>query len=681
MNDDSKKRRSFSIQRKLLVYLLIISLIPLLVMGLFSIYMSSKPLQQVAMTPLKNHVLSISSHIRQELYNVREDALYASRLPDLSRFVEYYDESSQSEQIRLLQDVVNDFQELITKRKKYHYISYINSHGHEVVRLNYSSGDPANVVLGEQLQNKSDKVFFKKTEELDFGEVYVSTVTLNEENGILDTPYTRVLYIATPVENIMRDKKGIIVIALRAEVLFKPVREWKMQEYPNAVSFITNQVGFYLAHSDSTKEWGTRQDLEMEWSLINDYPTEVSNPLLHDSEMTIIDVPQTDEIFVKIMSYPEFMNNKSFWVIVSSVPRSVVYARVNRFKQVLLGILLITALCTFCFAMMLSRQFTRPIKNLRNGASIISNGDLSHRIEVVSNDEIGDLTRDFNSMTAQLEELYQNLEQKVKERTERLQKALEDLRTKDKLLDESDRLKLDFLTNLSSELRTPLTSVTNYIALLSSEVYGNLADKQKDALKKAQRNLYHTFKWLDGIIRISSLSALKPDQIGALNCDTFNLVDIIISVLKTLQYALDEQRISVTFANFSETHPYLIVADKEKVDEIMASILNAIIHHNLCKNSSLTLTCKERIENKIQQYGLDAVVEFPDSVEDMDVDDFYRALKEPFIHSHSYFNITNLSTNVARGLVTLLGGEVIIKRISGSHTVTVTVYFKKGERA
>lgn len=674
MNQDSPNpRRFFSIQSKLITYLLIISIIPLVIMGIFSMYSSITPLKQFALAPIHNHVLSITNQIRQELYDVREDVLYLSRLPDMARMLEFYQESAPGEQLKLTQDVVNDFIELVTKRKKYHFISYINERGKEIIRINFSKPDQWKVVFGENLQNKADVPFFTEGMKLNFGQVYVSTVTLNEEYGILETPYTRVLYISTPVEDILKQKKGVITIALNADVLFKPIHEWKVEGYRDASTFIINKSGFYLAHSDKQKEWGQQQVLKMEWSIVNDLPKEISAKLLSDSLDTLIDDKKANLIFLKSRCYPEFINPTNYWLIVASVPRNKVYASINRFNQVFVGLLLLTMLTTCLFAILLATQFTKPIKLLRNGATLIRDGNLSHRIDLQSSDEIGELAYDFNLMASELEGLYKNLENKVKERTELLQKAMEDLKEKDQLIQEADRLKLDFLTNLSVELRTPLTSVMGYIALLINNVYGDLNDRQTETLIKARKNLYHTFKWLDGIVRISSLSALQMDKITT-HLTEFNLVESIIQSVNSVNYALEENEISITY-DFNETDSFPITSDKEKCDEILSSVLNGIVHHRLTKDIKITAGIQYKQVENIEYAVICFNLSFPQNTE---IDDLYRALIEPFIHSHSFLNITNLSTNVARSLLTVMGGKLGVDSDKKSNSVILKIFIRKG---
>jgi len=648
-----KKNVSISIQSKLLVNFFIVSIVPLLVMGYFSLKFSSEPLKQYAITPIENHLISISNHIRQELYNAKEDVLYLSRLPNLSRMLEYYQTATVNEQFGLQQEVANDLIELLNKRKKYLYVSYINKTGNEVIRINTQQQGKWKIIVGKDLQNKADFDFFRKGSKLNLAEIYMSELSLNEENGVLQKPYTEVIYVSTPVEDITGEKRGVVNIALKSESIFKPVSEWKTNKYPDAINFITNDKGFYIAHSDKQKEWGSRQQASMKWSILHDFPNNVSAKFLDKiSDSGIIEA--SNKIVIKLVVYPYLNNGDDFWIIASSVSKLDLFAQINKFKSVLIILLLVTIFTTMILGIFLSSQFIKPIKKLRYGATIIQKGDLSHRIDVKSRDEIGELADDFNNMTEQLQELYQNLENKVKERTEKLQVAMEALEEKDRQLVDANQVKLDFLTNLSAELRTPLSSVMGYLTLLKNKAYGDLTEKQTGAIRKAKKNLYHTFKWLDGIIRISSLSNAQTEN-TSLSITDVDIKDSVSLALKSLGYALDEKEIKVKY-NFDKDKKPTVLSDKIIIDEIILSVFNGIVHHPLTKKMSISVDV-DGVENTLRtKISFSLVFQ-----NDIDADDLYRALKEPFIHSATFFNITNLSTNVARSLLTLLSGKLDVK--------------------
>ncbi|MCD6460862.1 HAMP domain-containing protein [bacterium] len=671
---NSSIKKSISIQTKLLFYFLILSLIPLLILGFFSLRVSITPLKEYAVTPLRNHTLAISNHIRQELYDVREDVLLTSRLPDLSRMLDYLPNALEPEARKLKEAVYNDFIEFIDKRKKYHYISYCDLSGQEIIRVNYIDSGKWKIVYGENLQNKKHTSFFKQTVELGQGQVYVSDVSLNEEYDVLETPYTKVIYVSTAVQDISRKKRGIITIALKVDTLFKPISEWKIEKYPEANNCIINRKGFYIAHSDRNKEWGTPQQVEMKWSIMQDFSLKVNEQLLNNFDKPLIESDKY--VFVTQRVFPEFINPSNYWIIISYLPKYFVYSKIAIFKIILYVLLFFTFVMTVIVALILSSQFTKPIKLLKKGVEIIKDGNLAHRIPLKSNDEIGELAFDFNLMAEELEGLYQNLENKVKQRTEMLQKAMDDLKRKDEQLEKANQLKLDFLTNLSTELRTPLTSIMGYISLLMNKVYGELNDKQINSLQKARKNLYHTFKWLDGIIRISSLSAIQTENI-TVHKTNFDAVDCVGRALKNLNYVLGGEGKTVDI-KFDKKEKYFVFSDKEKFDEIVISVLNAIVYHEVTKGIPVEVNITSDTKADIECVLISFEMRFDKKIK---IENFYKALVEPFIHSPTFFNITNLSANVARSLLTWLKGGLLIDYIKKERIIIVTVYIEKGEAA
>jgi PAS domain S-box-containing protein len=74
-------------------------------------------------------------------------------------------------------------------------------------------------------------------------------------------------------------------------------------------------------------------------------------------------------------------------------------------------------------SLVLARRMVAPIRVLQAGAARIGAGDLAHRIDVRSGDELETLGEEFNRAAAQLEESYATLEQKVAARTHELAEA------------------------------------------------------------------------------------------------------------------------------------------------------------------------------------------------------------------------------------------------------------------
>lgn len=86
-----------------------------------------------------------------------------------------------------------------------------------------------------------------------------------------------------------------------------------------------------------------------------------------------------------------------------------------RYLQVLLIVLAIGSL--FAIMFLLLRWVIRPLERLGGGINRLSGGNLDARVEVGDENEIGRIARGFNRMADRLEDLYNNLEQKVAEKT------------------------------------------------------------------------------------------------------------------------------------------------------------------------------------------------------------------------------------------------------------------------
>lgn len=111
-------------------------------------------------------------------------------------------------------------------------------------------------------------------------------------------------------------------------------------------------------------------------------------------------------------------------------------------------------------AIWLTRTISEPITDLRHGMRAVADGDLDYRLKVAADrdDEFGQLARSFQDMTRQLSEL--------------------------------DKLKAEFVSVASHELKTPINVMIGYLQLLEEGVYGPLDPAKRDVLKtlNAQAN-------------------------------------------------------------------------------------------------------------------------------------------------------------------------------------------------
>jgi signal transduction histidine kinase len=154
------------------------------------------------------------------------------------------------------------------------------------------------------------------------------------------------------------------------------------------------------------------------------------------------------------------------------------------------GLLMIGLGMALFASFFVARRVVSPLRVLGQGVRRIGRGDLGFRVELKTGDEIEALAEEFNKMTSALQEAYTGLEQKVAQRTQELSVANERLK-------ELDRLKSDFVSNVSHELGTPLTAIKGAVDLILREVPGPLTEKQIHYLARVRSNTEH----LAGLIR------------------------------------------------------------------------------------------------------------------------------------------------------------------------------------
>ena len=126
--------------------------------------------------------------------------------------------------------------------------------GRELLRVDRSGpGAAIRIVPDAELGRKGGRPYFRETAKLAEGEVYVSPVDLNRENGEVEIPHVPTLRAATPIYGPGGELFGIVIINLNLGPVFAALRS----DLPSMNKvFISNENGDYILHTDPALDFG-----------------------------------------------------------------------------------------------------------------------------------------------------------------------------------------------------------------------------------------------------------------------------------------------------------------------------------------------------------------------------------------------------------------------------------------
>jgi len=132
----------------------------------------------------------------------------------------------------------------------YDKVRFLDESGQEVIRINRGGV----VVPNDQLQNKTDRPFFQKPQQLRPGEIYLSALDLNMEHGEIEEPYKPTLRLAMPVFDEKGQRRGVYVINYQVMNSIERLRQL-VPAYQQRLRLL-NAQGYWLTASKPEEEWG-----------------------------------------------------------------------------------------------------------------------------------------------------------------------------------------------------------------------------------------------------------------------------------------------------------------------------------------------------------------------------------------------------------------------------------------
>jgi signal transduction histidine kinase len=217
-----------------------------------------------------------------------------------------------------------------------------------------------------------------------------------------------------------------------------------------------------------------------------------------------------------------------------NAPEASFFSTVN---SAVLQAVMIAGLIALLLALVLSHTILKPIRALTLAASRMEQGDLSQRVQIRANDEIGGLAHAFNTMAQSL--------------------------------DRSEQLRRNLISDVAHELRTPLTNIRGYLEAVLDAVV------EPDPTVIV--SLYEEALLLTRLVTdLQDLTLAEAGQLR-LHVTPIALQDIITTAANGLSLQASKQELSLTIE--IPTDLPVVEADSQRVGQIVRNLLSNAIKY------------------------------------------------------------------------------------------------------
>ena len=267
----------------------------------------------------------------------------------------------------------------------------------------------------------------------------------------------------------------------------------------------------------------------------------------------------------------------NYFVIIQSslapISESVLFS--NRF---LLLIGLVVWIIASVIVTLLSNKLVKPLRRLSEIATRMANMDFSHKYEGNTFDEVGVLGESMNTMSENLEKTISNL------KTANVA-LLQDIDKKEKI----DKQRNEFMSNVSHELKTPISIIEAYAeGLTEMELDENERKYYCDVILDEARGMNILIKKLMSLMRLESGKE-------RLDITHFNITEHIREIMEQKSILFEQ---SGVLAEFVTTDEIFVWADEFLIEEAFVNYLTNAIKY--CSGEKKIIVSVEKNDGMVR---------------------------------------------------------------------------------
>ena len=315
-------------------------------------------------------------------------------------------------------------------------------------------------------------------------------------------------------------------------------------------------VEIEITDTNNVMKYSTKNDFVKEFNSIPSVNYEVKYSIFNQDEI----IYNKDNIMIcKIIDKVTGMNDillkgtledKIIYIV---KPISIIEESIKISNRSIWTITIFSMTVSAVAILLITAKFTKPISELNELAKGISNLDFSKKYTMHNTDD------ELNQLGMSINALSSTLEQKIKELEKHNMQLERDIEEKSKI----DEMRKQFISDVSHELKTPISLIQGYAEGLIENV--NSDEESKNFYAEV---IVDESNKMDALVkRLLELMKLENED-SKFNDGEFNIIELINSITKKYDKRLKEENIKITIDKKKEINVY---ADEFYIDEVFSN--------------------------------------------------------------------------------------------------------------
>jgi len=225
-------------------------------------------------------------------------------------------------------------------------------------------------------------------------------------------------------------------------------------------------------------------------------------------------------------------------------------------------------------------------------------------------------------------------------------------------IDTTEKLKKEFLDLITHEFQTPLVPIIGFSqALQNPEIFGNLTEKQLDAIKIIFRNSNYLQNMITNVLDVMKLGTDKMTFYHK----EFDINNLVTEVIEECDYKIIEKKITVT----KKMNKDLIInSDRLRIKQVLMNLLDNAISFVQKENGEIEIGFSEREEHVIFY-----VKDNGQGIEKNDQRNLFKMFNQVMQGKGRKHGGLGLGLVICKMIVETLGGDIWIESKLGEGSV------------